>query len=80
MLVCNSLPISNTLVTCIYNPTNKCNNYTSGIQPIGVVTMDMQVLHNSCNMCAHNLPDVYALSPWDLAVNINNIPMIMSYY
>ena len=30
---------------------------TYGIQPTGVVTMAMKVLHNSYNMC---LPDMYA--------------------
>ena len=23
-----------------------------------------EVIHNTCNMCARDLPDMYALSPW----------------
>ena len=33
---------------------------TCGIQSISVVTMTMKVLHNGCNMCAHDLSDMYA--------------------
>ena len=33
---------------------------TCGIQPTGVVTMAMEVLHNTCNMCICDLPDMYA--------------------
>ena len=33
---------------------------TCGIQPNGVVTMVMEVLHNTCNMCIGDLSDMYA--------------------
>ena len=36
---------------------------TCAIQPTGAVTMAMKVLHNTCNMCIHDLPDMYGLSP-----------------
>ena len=29
---------------------------TYGIQPTGAVTMAMEVLHNSCNMCSSDCP------------------------
>ena len=48
----------NALAICTYNPTNKVDNYlwhsTSGI-----VTMATEVLHNTCNMCILDLPDMY---------------------
>ena len=31
---------------------------TCGIQPTGVVTMGMEVLHNNCDMCTLDLPDM----------------------
>ena len=38
------------------------------IQPTGVVTMATGVLHNGCNICPHDLPNIYvrpvALRPW----------------
>ena len=34
---------------------------TCGIQSTGVVTMAMEVLHNTCNMCICDLPDMYIL-------------------
>ena len=37
---------------------------TCGIQPTGIVTMAMEVLQNSCNMCTRDLPDMYALRLW----------------
>ena len=37
---------------------------TCGIQPTDVVTMTMEVLHNTCNMYIRDLPDMYALSSW----------------
>ena len=37
---------------------------TCGIQPTGIVTMAMKVLHNTCNMCTLDLPDMNALIPW----------------
>ena len=71
MLVCNSLLIANTLfiipqISVII---------TCGIQPTGVVTMDMEVLHNSCDMWTHDLPDMYVLSPQDLGIHISHIPL-----
>ena len=52
---------------------------TSGIQATGVVTMAMEVLHNTCNMCICDLPDMYALipqacSPWSSGIHIRQIP------
>ena len=52
---------------------------TCGIQPTGVVTMAMEVLHNTCNMCICDLPDMYALSPQAfgplaLGIHIRQIP------
>ena len=32
---------------------------TCGIEPTGVATMAMNVLHNTCNMCIGDLPDMY---------------------
>ena len=43
---------------------------TCGIQPTGVVTMEMKVFHNTCNMCIHDLPDMNALIPWALGMHI----------
>jgi len=39
----------------------------------------MEVLHISCNMCTHDLPDMYALSPracdpQALSIHIRQIP------
>ena len=36
---------------------------TSGIQPTGVVTMAMEMLNNTCNMCICDLPDMNDLIP-----------------
>ena len=52
---------------------------TCGIQPIDVVTMAMKVLHNTCNMCIFDLPDMKALisqaySPWALGIHNRQIP------
>ena len=33
----------------------------------------MEVLHITCNMCTHDLPDMYALSPWALCIHIRQI-------
>ena len=49
----------NALAVCSYNPTNKCVTITCGIQPTGVVTMAMEVLHNICNMGIKDLPDTH---------------------
>ena len=37
---------------------------TCGIQSTGVVTMAMKALHNTCNMCIHDLLDMNSFSPW----------------
>ena len=37
---------------------------TCGIQTTGVVTNGNKVLHNTCNMCIRDLPDMNALIPW----------------
>ena len=50
----------NALAISTYNPTNKCDNY---LWPTGVVFIATEVLHNTCNMCIHDLPDMYALIP-----------------
>ena len=42
----------------------------------------MEVIHIICNMCFRDLPDMYALSPWDmyglspraLGIHIRQIP------
>ena len=52
---------------------------TCGIQCTSVVTMAMKVLHNTCNMCTCDLPDMNALiswacSPWALNIHIRQIP------
>ena len=47
--------------------------FTCGIQPTGAVTMAMEVLHNTCNMCINDLPDMYVLSPWVLGI-LRQIP------
>ena len=41
---------------------NKCINFC-GIQPTGAVTMAMEVLHKTCSMYIHDLPDMNALIP-----------------
>ena len=46
----------NALAICTYNPQTSVT-ITCGIQPIDVVTMTMEMLHNTCNMCIHDLPD-----------------------
>ena len=28
----------------------------------------------TCNMCSHDVPDMYALSPWALGIHIRQIP------
>ena len=52
----------NTLTFCTYNPQTGVT-ITCDIQPTGVVTMAMEVLHNTCNMCICDLPNMYAWSP-----------------
>ena len=47
---------------------------TCGIQPTGVVTMAMKVLHSSCNMCISDLPNMNALIPWALGIHLRQIP------
>ena len=53
-----------------------------GIQLTGVVTMATEVLHNTCNMCFCDLPDMNALIPWACGpqasgIHIRQIPMPM---
>ena len=33
-----------------------------------------EVLHITCNICTHDLPDMYALSPWASGIHIRQIP------
>ena len=47
---------------------------TCGIYPTGIVTMAMKFLHNICNMCIHDLPNMNALIPWALGIHIRQIP------
>ena len=47
---------------------------TCGIQPTGVVTMEMKVFHNTCNMCIHDLSDINALIPQALVIHIRQTP------
>ena len=57
--ILNSLPIIHyqlILITSQVSVTNIC-----GIQPTNAVTMAMNVLHNSCNMCTLDLTGMYAL-------------------
>ena len=56
MYVCTRLLDYNALAICTHNPTNRCDN-----SPTGVVTMAMKVLHNTCNMCIPDLPDMEAI-------------------
>ena len=48
---------------------------TCGIQPTSVVTMAMNVLHNTCNKCIHKLPDTYTLSP-QVALRLHHVTTI----
>ena len=45
---------------------------TCGIQ-IGIVTMAMKVLHNSCNKYSCDFPDMYALSAQSLGIPIKQV-------
>ena len=66
---CNVTVIYQVLYTKYFNINalayNPINNVTiiCGIQPIGVVTMAMKVLHNTFNMWFHDLPDMYVKEP-----------------
>ena len=62
------LPEYSALVICTYNLTNKCD-----IQPTGVVTMAMEVLHNTCNMCIH---DLNPLGLWAYISGKSLMPML----
>ena len=53
---------------------------TCGIQPTGIVTMVMEVLHNSCNMCIHDLPDMYALNPCASGIHIRSCYILQLPY
>ena len=37
-----------------------------GIQPTDVVTMAMEMLHNTCNMCICDFPDMNVLGLWQI--------------
>ena len=56
MLVLNSMPI-----ICSYNSTN--NNYLWHSVYYCYHVYDNEVLHNTCDMCTYDLPDVYSLMP-----------------
>lgn len=43
-----------------------------------MVTMVTEVLHNSCNVCTSDLPDVCSLSPWAHSAYQGN-PSCLSY-
>ena len=60
MLVLNSLPIMHQQFVVITLQTYV--TITCGIQPTGVATKGVEVLHNSCNMCICDSPDMYAQS------------------
>ena len=45
---------------------------TCGIQPTGIVTMAMEVLHSSYNMCIHDLPDILTIMQ-TLGIHIRQI-------
>ena len=52
---------------------------TCGIQPTSVVTMAMKVLHDTCNMCICDLPNMNVLIPWACgpqasSIHIRKIP------
>ena len=53
---------------------------TCGIQPNGVITMTMKVLHNNCKMCNHDLPDMNALEPVALGQTYQANPPRYSHY
>ena len=40
--------------------TITCGLYTGNV----FIATEVLVLHNTCNMCIHDLPDMYALIPW----------------
>ena len=50
----------NALTICTYNPQVNVT-ITWGIQHTGIVTMAIEVLHNTCNM---NIHDMYNLRLW----------------
>ena len=49
---------------------------TCGIQTTGIVTMAIKVLHNTCNMCIRDLPDMYPLIPQASGIHIRQIPHV----
>ena len=54
---------------------------TCGIQPTGVLTMAMKLLHNTCNMYIRDLPKMNtliprALGPRSLGIHIRQIPHV----
>ena len=50
--------------------------FTCSIRPTVVVTMAMEVLHNSSSMCICDLPDMYALSTRALGIRIMQTPHV----
>ena len=56
-----------------------CVTITCGIQPTGVVTMAIMVVHNTCNLCICDLPDINVIIPWACSpqasgIHIRQIP------
>ena len=68
----------NALVICTYNYITPQTSVTitCGIQPTGVITMAMKVLHNTCNMCICDLPDMDALNPQAYISGKSLMPML----
>ena len=56
--------ISENKIKSHYNPTNRCDNYLwhSTYWCCYYITMAMEVLINTCNMCICDLSDMYAFS------------------
>ena len=52
---------------------------TYGIQSNVVAAMAIEVIHNSCNMCIRNLPDIYDLSPQASSTHIRIYPLCPCY-
>ena len=53
----------NAIAICTYSLTNKCDNYLWDSN-YWCCCYGNKVIHDSCNMCIRDLPDMYALSPW----------------
>ena len=63
--------VSTQLLDYNANVTINCS-----IQPTGVVTMAMKVLHNTCNMCICDLPDMNAFKLWGYISGKSLMPML----